>query len=108
MENLVARCRQTLFVAVDEYDTPCNRHFFNGKEIDLDTIIRIENFFKSHFFFILKAACGEGPFISKYFLTGVLPTFRAGIISPLTAGDLVSTYPKLHGYVASQSMTSKL
>ena len=61
---------------------------------------KIEEFFKQNFFAVLKMGCGRlsnGPVaISKYFLTGVLPAFRAGI-SPLAETVIVSDELGLHG-----------
>ncbi|KAF9368773.1 hypothetical protein BGX21_006350, partial [Mortierella sp. AD011] len=105
--SLVGTCRQSLFVGVDEYDAPANNSAFPGgnTRLDRDAIKRvqvIEAFFKENFFSILKQGCAAisnneyGVTISKYFLTGVTPAFRAGI-SPLTATTIVSHNRSLHG-----------
>ncbi|KAF9343232.1 hypothetical protein BGX26_006060, partial [Mortierella sp. AD094] len=105
--SLVARCGQSLFVGVDEYDAPANNSAFPGGNTRLDKdaikeVQAIEAFFKENFFSILKQGCAApsnneyGVVISKYFLTGVTPAFRAGI-SPLTATTIVSHKRSLHG-----------
>ncbi|KAF9150525.1 hypothetical protein BGX20_005656 [Mortierella sp. AD010] len=105
--SLVGTQRQSLFVGVDEYDAPANNSAFPGgnTRLDRDAIKRvqvIEAFFKENFFSILKQGCAAisnneyGVTISKYFLTGVTPAFRAGI-SPLTATTIVSHNRSLHG-----------
>ena len=87
-------------VGVDEYDAPANNSAFAGGNTglgrdSLDNVRLIESFFKENFFAILKEGYSApsmndyGVIISKYFLTGVTPAFRAGI-SPLTAIALVS------------------
>ncbi|KAF8949039.1 hypothetical protein BGZ52_006237, partial [Haplosporangium bisporale] len=92
---------------VDEYDAPANNSAFAGGNTGLgkgilDNVQHIESFFKENLFSILKEGCSAasmndyGVIISKYFLTGVTPAFRAGI-SPLTATAIVSNNRSLHG-----------
>jgi hypothetical protein len=61
-------------------------------------VAAIESFFNEGLFSILKQASGDGYFgcVEKYFLTGVLPAFRAGM-SPLTAATMISAHPQFHG-----------
>ncbi|KAF9369335.1 hypothetical protein CPC16_004587 [Podila verticillata] len=98
---------QSLFVGVDEYDAPANNSAFAGGNTGLgkgilDNVQHIESFFKENLFSILKEGCSAasmndyGVIISKYFLTGVTPAFRAGI-SPLAATAIVSNNRSLHG-----------
>ncbi|KAG0271345.1 hypothetical protein BGZ96_005848, partial [Linnemannia gamsii] len=94
--SLVGTWGQSIFVGVDEYDAPANNSAFAGGNTGLgshilDRVQLIESFFKENFFAILKEGCSTlsdyGAVISKYFLTGVTPAFRAGI-SPLTAAAI--------------------
>ncbi|KAG0074343.1 hypothetical protein BGZ92_003433, partial [Podila epicladia] len=105
--SLVGTQGQSLFVGVDEYDAPANNSAFAGGNTGLgggiiDNVQHIESFFKENLFSILKEGCSTtsmndyGVIISKYFLTGVTPAFRAGI-SPLTATAIVSNNRSLHG-----------
>ncbi|KAG0279528.1 hypothetical protein BGZ97_009562, partial [Linnemannia gamsii] len=103
--SLVGTWGQSIFVGVDEYDAPANNSAFAGGNTGLgshilDRVQLIESFFKENFFAILKEGCSTlsdyGAVISKYFLTGVTPAFRAGI-SPLTAAAIVSNKRSLHG-----------
>src|SRR3954467_9163963 len=96
MKALVGECRHTLFVGVDEYDAPANNSVFTGDEMEMPNAItkvsQIEQYFKESFFAPLKVGCGgfgRTAIISKYFLTGVTPAFRAGI-SPLAEAIIVS------------------
>ncbi|CAG8624963.1 2382_t:CDS:2, partial [Racocetra fulgida] len=103
---LVSEHGHTLFVGVDEYDAPANNRAFTGPIIGLDEgtlkhVEKIEMFFKSSFFAVLKEGCGSicndrGSVISKYFVTGVTPAFRNGM-SPLHETEIVSGDPELHG-----------
>jgi hypothetical protein len=94
----------TLFVGVDEYDAPANNSVFTGDTMGMPDAIKkvsqIEQFFKESFFAPLKEGCGglggRNAIISKYFLTGVTPAFRAGI-SPLAEAIIVSDEHELHG-----------
>src|SRR3954463_16184756 len=94
----------TLFVGVDEYDAPANNSVFTGNTMGMPDAIKkvsqIEQFFKGSFFAPLKEGCGglggRNAIISKYFLTGVTPAFRAAI-SPLAEAIIVSGRRKLHG-----------
>lgn len=104
-KKLAGEFGRTLFVGVDEYDAPANNSTFTGTNTGLDkatfdNIARLEQFFKESFFAVLKQGCGglhSGPaVIRKYFLTGVLPAFRAGI-SPLAEAVIVSDEADLHG-----------
>lgn len=107
LQSLVGTQGQSLFVGVDEYDAPANNSAFPGGNTGLgrgilDNFQHIESFFKENLFSILKEGCSTtsmndyGVIISKYFLTGVTPAFRAGI-SPLTATAIVSNNRSLHG-----------
>ncbi|KAF9917174.1 hypothetical protein FBU30_000919, partial [Linnemannia zychae] len=105
--SLVGTQGQSLFLGVDEYDAPANNSAFAGgntglgKDV-LDKVQHIESFFKENLFSILKEGCSipsmneYGVVISKYFLTGVTPAFRAGI-SPLTAAAIISNKSSLQG-----------
>ncbi|KAF9368308.1 hypothetical protein BGX21_006659, partial [Mortierella sp. AD011] len=105
--RLVAENDQSIFVGVDEYDAPVNNSVFAGGNTGLgrgvlDNVQHIESFFKENLFSILKEGCSitslneYGVVISKYFLTGVTPAFRAGI-SPLTSAAIISNKPSLQG-----------
>ncbi|CAG8752422.1 21575_t:CDS:2, partial [Dentiscutata erythropus] len=105
---LVSKCEHTLFVGVDEYDAPANNSAFTDAtmtigldEATLKHFEKIEQFFKSSFFAVLKEGCGgisndRGAVISKYFVTGVTPAFRSSM-SPLHETVIVSGNPELHG-----------
>src|SRR5947209_13015322 len=106
-KSLAGKYGQSLFVGVDEYDTPANNSAFAGGNTRLNNeaikgVEDIESFFNQNFFSILKEGCGiesmntYGVVISKYFLTGVTPAFRAGI-SPLHGTAIVSDRASLHG-----------
>lgn len=58
----------------------------------------IENFLKQNLFTTFKEAVGDGPIscVSKYFLTGMLPTFSSEM-SPLTATTIISGWPEYPG-----------
>ena len=103
-KSLVSKCQYTLFVGVDEYDSPVNTSAFGGLATgvisDVKIITNIENFFKGRFFAALKQGCGSmnngrAP-ISKYFVTGVIPAFHSGV-SALLDATIISHYPKMHG-----------
>ncbi|KAF9095631.1 hypothetical protein BGX27_001247 [Mortierella sp. AM989] len=105
--SLVGSLGQSLFVGVDEYDAPANNSAFAGGNTVLgqDTINKVQHielFFNVNFFSILKEGCQTtsmndyGVVISKYFLTGVTPAFRAGV-SPLIASSIVSNNRRFHG-----------
>ncbi|KAI1315836.1 hypothetical protein EDD11_000271 [Mortierella claussenii] len=105
--SLAGTRRQSLFVGVDEYDAPVNNSAFAGGNTglgsgSLDNVQHIEQFFKEKLFSILKAGCSTpsrneyGVVISKYFLTGVTPAFRADI-SPLAAAAVISNKRSLQG-----------
>jgi hypothetical protein len=90
-------------VGIDEYDAPANNASFDGSSLQnlaarSTKVSDIESFFKTCLFATLKEACGDGDIgcIDKYFLTGVLPAFRAGM-SPLTATTMISGNPEFHG-----------
>ncbi|KAF9423740.1 hypothetical protein BGZ76_003620 [Entomortierella beljakovae] len=103
---LVGREGWSLFVGVDEYDTPANNCAFADRSAP-DYSMRphigaIEDFFHSNFFNVLRDGCAarsNGEYsvvINKYFLTGVMPAFRSGI-SPLLAASLISLKRGFHG-----------
>jgi hypothetical protein len=101
-------------VGIDEYDAPANNAAFDGSgPATLETrsikVAAIESFFKGSLFSILKEACGDGysGCISKYYLTGVLPAFRAGM-SPLTATTMISGNPVFHGICGLTSEQVKI
>ena len=104
IKDLAGRHRHTLFVGVDEYDAPANNSVFTGDTMAMPDAMKkvsqIEQFFKESFFAPLKEGCGglggRNAIISKYFLTGVTPAFRAGI-SPLAEAIIVSDEAELHG-----------
>ena len=83
---------QELFVGVDEYDAPANAAIFSPTD---DLYERITGLFKSEFFQVLKDATSKD-IVTKYWLTGVVPTFREGT-SPLAAVDIISDNPESHG-----------
>ncbi|RUS34283.1 hypothetical protein BC938DRAFT_481471 [Jimgerdemannia flammicorona] len=103
--KLVGSSNYTLFVGVDEYDSPANNSVFTGaneelNQATLQRVTQIEQFFKESFFAVLKEGCGTmgdcGAIISKFFVTGVTPAFREGI-SPLQETDIISGRHELHG-----------
>ncbi|RUS27825.1 hypothetical protein BC938DRAFT_482686, partial [Jimgerdemannia flammicorona] len=102
--DLAGSRHHTLFVGVDEYDAPVNNSVFTGDTTGMPDAIKkvsqIEQYFKESFFAPLKEGCGDlggrNAIISKYFLTGVTPAFRAGI-SPLAEAIIVSDERELHG-----------
>ena len=88
-----------MFIGVDEYDAPANNTVFDGSGPENQSqrsnkVVAIETLFKGVLFSVLKEHYGS--YISKCFLTGVLPAFRSGM-SSLTATTMVSGSQKLHG-----------
>jgi hypothetical protein len=91
-----------MFVGVDEYDAPA-RVAFDGsgtgnEQARLIKAAEIESFFKKSLFSILRTGCSDGPFgcIDKFFVTGVLPVFRADS-SPLSSVESISEDPRFFG-----------
>ncbi|CAG8687523.1 13703_t:CDS:2 [Funneliformis mosseae] len=103
--KLAGKFGHTLFVGVDEYDAPANNSAFTDtstglEQTTLDNVAKLEQFFKKSFFAVLKQGCRRLynglAVISKYFLVGVTPAFRAGN-SPLIEAVIVSDEVGLHG-----------
>jgi Predicted AAA-ATPase len=96
---LVKKSGYTLFVGIDDYDSPVNNAAFDydPEKQPLDITV-IEIFFGTSLFSTLKAACGDDIIgcVSKYFVMGVLPTFRQGI-TPLFVNTTISRWWIFHG-----------
>ncbi|KAG0347172.1 hypothetical protein BG004_008328, partial [Podila humilis] len=87
--KLIAENGQSIFIGVGEYDAPANSSAFAGGNIEFGKDV-LDNGCS------IRSTNEYGVVISKYFLTGVTPAFRAGF-SPLTAVAIISNKPSLQG-----------
>jgi Predicted AAA-ATPase len=95
-QDIVCECNYTLFVVIDEYDAPGNNCAFgiDVHLLDEERRDKVEEFFNVNLFAVLKRGCGN--VISKLFVTGVTPAFRAGISPLITCFD-ISNGREFHG-----------
>jgi len=104
---MVCKNQQTLFIGIDEYDTPTNSIVFNSRstlEPSTSLLVKVsavQIIFKAQFFSILReGACLRGkdnkPVLSMNLTLGVIPAFCTGI-SPLGSSEIVSDLLQLHG-----------
>jgi hypothetical protein len=95
-----------MFVGINEHPPPnefkplaLNR---TGKQARSRHEAAVESFFHASLFSILRDACGDGPYgcISKYFITGSLPSdgrIESESLSPLDYVENISYKPKFFG-----------